>query len=309
MQALSQGTEAHGGAVAVSPFVRPASGLVRDITAWQVFGFNVMNANVGIGLVWLTLLGPGLYPGANLYLAVLLAFVGILPLNLLYVRLAVAFPRSGGDYVSISRTLSPALGFAVNAAAMAYFCLFVGLGGLYTVQYGLTPLARVAAAFTGSAWAAHLADRLGTPTGTFLVSLAVLAVYAAAHDQGRQALLPRAERGLRGGHGRAGGRRDRRPAALASRRPRPHRRRPGPHPRRPDHGARRRPGARVLVVGHAARRHLALDRLRGLLLLGLHRRRGAAPGAHPGDRRARLADLGAGLAARRDLRPQPPVRR
>jgi amino acid transporter len=158
--------------------VRPASGLVREITAWQVFGFNVMNANIGIGLVWLTLLGPGLYPGANLYLAVLLAFVGVLPLNLLYVRLAVAFPRSGGDYVSISRTLSPALGFAVNAAAMAYFCLFVGLGGLYTVQYGLTPLARVWAAYSGARGARHLADRLGTPTGTFLVSLAVLAAYA-----------------------------------------------------------------------------------------------------------------------------------
>ncbi len=162
----------------VSPFVRPASGLVREITAWQVFGFNVMNANIGIGLVWLTLLGPGLYPGANLYLAVLLAFLGILPLILLYVRLAVAFPRSGGDYVSISRTLSPALGFAVNAAAMAYFCLFVGLGGLYTVQYGLTPLARVWAAYTGAPWARHLADRLATPTGTFLVSLAVLGIYA-----------------------------------------------------------------------------------------------------------------------------------
>ena len=176
MQALSH--KPTQGTSPVSPFVRPASGLVREITAWQVFGFNVMNANIGIGLVWLTLLGPGLYPGANLYLAVLLAFVGILPLNLLYVRLAVAFPRSGGDYVSISRTLSPALGFAVNAAAMAYFCLFVGLGGLYTVQYGLTPLARVWAAYSGASWARHLAERLGTPTGTFLVSLAVLAAYA-----------------------------------------------------------------------------------------------------------------------------------
>ncbi len=182
MQTLSH--KRPGTSSPVSPFVRPASGLVREITAWQVFGFNVMNANIGIGLVWLTLLGPGLYPGANLYLAVLLAFVGILPLNLLYVRLAVVFPRSGGDYVSISRTLSPALGFAVNAAAMAYFCLFVGLGGLYTVQYGLTPLARVAAAYTGSPWARHLADRLATPTGTFVVSLAVLAVYAALMIRG-----------------------------------------------------------------------------------------------------------------------------
>jgi amino acid transporter len=113
MQSLPQ--KLPQGVPSVGPFARPASGLVREITAWQVFGFNVMNANIGIGLVWLTLLGPGLYPGANLYLAVLLAFVGILPLNFLYVRLAVAFPRSGGDYVSISRTLSPALGRARRA--------------------------------------------------------------------------------------------------------------------------------------------------------------------------------------------------
>jgi amino acid transporter len=166
------------GAPSVSSFVRPASGLVRAVTSWQVFGFNVMNANIGVGLVWLTVLGAGLYPGADLYLTVLLAFAGILPLMLLYVRLAAVFPRSGGDYVSISRTLSPALGFAVNAAAMAYFCLFVGLGGLYTVQYGLTPLAQVVAAVTGSAGAARLAADLGTANGTFLVSLAVLAAYA-----------------------------------------------------------------------------------------------------------------------------------
>jgi len=166
------------GAPSVSSFVRPASGLVRAVTSWQVFGFNVMNANIGVGLVWLTVLGAGLYPGADLYLTVLLAFAGILPLMLLYVRLAAVFPRSGGDYVSISRTLSPALGFAVNAAAMAYFCLFVGLGGLYTVQYGLTPLAQVVAAVTGSAGAARLAADLATANGTFLVSLAVLAAYA-----------------------------------------------------------------------------------------------------------------------------------
>ena len=292
----------------VAPFVRPASGLVREITAWQVFGFNVMNANIGIGLVWLTLLGPGLYPGANLYLAVLLAFAGILPLNFLYVRLAVAFPRSGGDYVSISRTLSPALGFAVNAAAMAYFCLFVGLGGLYTVQYGLTPLARVWAAYSGDAWALHLADRLATPTGTFLVSLAVLLAYAllmigggklyfraqsAAFVLGTAALAVVVAAGLLLSRRRGLAHIDGALARLGA---------------GPCGAAGRRPGRRLFVVGHAARRHLAVDRLRGLLLLSLHRRRGAPPGAHPGARRVRFADLGPGLAARRHVRPQPSVR-
>ena len=45
MQALSLEPPAAAQRSAVSPFARQASGLVREITSWQVFGFNVMNAN------------------------------------------------------------------------------------------------------------------------------------------------------------------------------------------------------------------------------------------------------------------------
>lgn len=159
-------------------YSRQASGLVRDVSAWNVLAFNIMNGNVGVGLVWVLLLGAGLYPGANLYLSIVIAFLAILPLNFLYARLSGFYARSGGDYTYMTRVLHPAVGFAINLAAMVYFAMFVGVGGLYTVQYGLAPLAGVWAADSGNATLAHAASWLGTTSGELVVSLVVLAAWA-----------------------------------------------------------------------------------------------------------------------------------
>ena len=71
----------------------------------------------------------------------MIAFAGMLPINLLYVRLASAYPRSGGDYVYHVADSSPAAGFRDQLPPpWRTSRLFVGVGGLYTVQYGLAPL-------------------------------------------------------------------------------------------------------------------------------------------------------------------------
>jgi APA family basic amino acid/polyamine antiporter len=175
----SPGIRLDGKTATPDAFFRSASGLVREVSPWHVLAFNVMNGNVGVGLIWVLLLGAGLYPGANLYLSIVIAFVGILPLNMLYARLGGFYARSGGDYTYMTRILHPAVGFAINLAAMVYFALFVGVGGLYTVQYGLAPLASVWAADTGNATAAHAASWLSTTNGELAVSLIVLAAWAA----------------------------------------------------------------------------------------------------------------------------------
>jgi APA family basic amino acid/polyamine antiporter len=167
------------GSAAPTLFTRRASGLVREVSAWNTLAFNVMDGNIGVGLVWVLFLGAGLYPGANLYLAIGIAYLGILPLNVLYTRLSSIYARSGGDYTYMTRLLHPSLGFAVNLAAMVYFTMFVGVGGLYTVEYGLTPLLRVWAADSGNATLSQVSTWLGGTTGTLLVSLLILAAFAA----------------------------------------------------------------------------------------------------------------------------------
>ena len=274
-------------------FSRQASGLVREVSVWNTLAFNVMDGNIGVGLVWVLLLGAGLYPGANLYLAIAIAYLGILPLNVLYARLSAVYARSGGDYTYMTRLLHPSVGFAINVAAMVYFTMFVGVGGLYTVEYGLAPMLRVWAAGTGNETLTRASVWLSGTGGTLLVSLLILAAFAALLIVGGRrrffrvqsvsfivgmaalvaivlvALVALAHDGAR-----------------ADRRDLEERRRRGAEP------ARLRRPRPLLLVGDAARRDLALDHLPRLLLLGLHRRRGEAAAAHAGDRHPREHDLG-----------------
>jgi amino acid transporter len=175
----SRRSRRESGSAAPGAFGRQASGLVREVSAWNTLAFNVMDGNIGVGLVWVLLLGAGLYPGANLYLAIAIAYLGILPLNVLYARLSSIYARSGGDYTYMTRLLHPSVGFAVNLAVMVYFTMFVGVGGLYTVEYGLAPLLRVWAAGTQNAALSRASAWLSGTSGTLLVSLLILAAFAA----------------------------------------------------------------------------------------------------------------------------------
>jgi basic amino acid/polyamine antiporter, APA family len=162
---------------APTSFKRKASGLMRSARARDVFSFNVLNLNIGIGVIWVLWLGPSLYPGANLYLSILLALLSAIPIAWMYAWFSSIYPRSGGDYVYVSRSLKPAVGFAVNFALCAYLTLFVGIAGLYTGQYGLGPMLTVAGASTKNSSLASAGDWLTHGTGAFLIALVVLVVY------------------------------------------------------------------------------------------------------------------------------------
>src|SRR3954464_15688425 len=95
---LSGGTEA---------FARKATGLRREASARDVFIYNTNNQNIGIGVAFMVLLIPPLYAGASMVTAPILAGLLALPMAGVYAYFASAMPRSGGDYVYISRTLHP----------------------------------------------------------------------------------------------------------------------------------------------------------------------------------------------------------
>jgi amino acid transporter len=123
-------------------FARKATGLRREASARDVFIYNTNNQNVGIGVAFMVLLIPPLYAGASMVTATVLAGLLALPMAGVYAYFASAMPRSGGDYVYISRTLHPYLGFLSSWNWVVWLVTYTGIPAAYLAQYGLSGLFR-----------------------------------------------------------------------------------------------------------------------------------------------------------------------
>ena len=101
-----------------SIFVRQSSGLVREASVIDALIFNaVFSAPVGATLAFGIFYALGTSPGADLVLALVIAFLVNIPVCIMMSMMASAMPRVGGDYVWISRILHPAVAVFSNLSA------------------------------------------------------------------------------------------------------------------------------------------------------------------------------------------------
>ncbi len=155
-------------------FVRRATGLIREASALDATIYNLIWASIPIALVLVFLYGPAFYTNANLYVGTIAAAVLALPIALLYAFLASAMPRSGADYVWVSRTIHPALGFMSNLSFNFWVTYFIGVYATLLGTWGLSSVFRVLAAYTGRAGFLDVADFFVTEWGVFLLGCALV---------------------------------------------------------------------------------------------------------------------------------------
>lgn len=110
-EATVTGTEA-AGEEASGLFARKSTGLVSEVSPLDAVLFNFTAAgNVGLALAFSVGIGLAIFPAGSLLGALFI----VTPIALAYLiaaaLLTAAMPRSGGDYVFVSRILHPALGF------------------------------------------------------------------------------------------------------------------------------------------------------------------------------------------------------
>ncbi|QGA53321.1 amino acid permease [Sulfolobus sp. E5-1-F] len=98
-------------------FVRETSGLVKKVSLLDATMLNV--ANMGAGLATFIGISPYIVKGAVLWIASILTFLFTLPLVFLYTYFISKIPRTGGDYVWLSRKLNGPLG-AIMGIALAF---------------------------------------------------------------------------------------------------------------------------------------------------------------------------------------------
>lgn len=119
-------------------FARRATGLVRESGLLNTAAFNLLNVTVAYAILYPALFAWQ-FPGANLVLGGVIAVAAFVPLALVYALVVAAMPRSGSDYVFVSRTFHPAVGFVVALVFMVWVTFWSGLGINLFFTVGLAP--------------------------------------------------------------------------------------------------------------------------------------------------------------------------
>jgi amino acid transporter len=105
--------------------VRKASGLVRVVSKFDALMMCIAAISVGCGQAFLNEVTAA-SPGVDLVLWLFLGFLICMPHALLYGQIGALTARSGGDYILVSRTLRPDLGFAMSFVFMTGAALVLG---------------------------------------------------------------------------------------------------------------------------------------------------------------------------------------
>jgi len=151
-------------------FTRKASGLVRVMSPYSAFVYNILT--MGLIFPWTYLWAPGALPGGRLVWGILLAMLIEIPIAYVYVWLSTALPRSGGDYVFQSRVFGGGLAFTVVMSGFVIWILqWVALSGWLVSYLGFAPLFLGLGATLGNASLSNLGVWFTTPTGIVIVSI------------------------------------------------------------------------------------------------------------------------------------------
>jgi amino acid transporter len=118
-------------------FVRESTGLVKNVSFLDSIAMNMSNMSVGalLGSIGITALLPMFFAeqsmaGVNLVLLSVIAFVFTFPQIVIYTFISRRYPRSGGDYVFVSRNLGGPIGsiasfMGYTVETTAYLALIV----------------------------------------------------------------------------------------------------------------------------------------------------------------------------------------
>jgi APA family basic amino acid/polyamine antiporter len=155
-------------------FSRSASGLIRVAGTWDVFIYNVGLVSIGIAIAFNQYYGPSLYPGAMVWVSTLLAALGMVAAATTFYFWSVIFPRSGGVYVSLSRSTHPSLAFVFSVVETMVLLYYGALAASLIVTVGLSSFFATVGSIGGSDTLVRWAADVAKPAGIFWIGTAIL---------------------------------------------------------------------------------------------------------------------------------------
>ena len=160
-------------------YVRRATGLVRAFSWKDMYILNTFGLNIGIVLSLTILTGASVFPGSNMALAVTFGMILCIFNGLTYGLMSAALPRSGGEFVWLSYTVHPMVGFVTNWALVLVFCFAAGLYSALTASFGMSASFASLGVIMNVPWLVQWGTAASTPNimyalGTMFIVISVV---------------------------------------------------------------------------------------------------------------------------------------
>jgi basic amino acid/polyamine antiporter, APA family len=120
-------------------YARKATGLVREVSPFSTFVFNMAGQPTSVFLAISIFLFLGVFTGGSIWLGFAMALVTALAISVCYGLFASAIPRSGGDYVLVGRVTHPVIGLVSSFFWTSGVILSIAFIALAFVTVALGP--------------------------------------------------------------------------------------------------------------------------------------------------------------------------
>jgi amino acid transporter len=120
-------------------FAREATGLVRSISPYSAVVFCIANTGYLFFLFFAITVAPGLGTETDLLGGAILATIATIFITFVWYYFVLIAPRTGGDYVWLTRWLHPLIGFISTVVGVVFVeMLYIGLTGVTIQSTGLS---------------------------------------------------------------------------------------------------------------------------------------------------------------------------
>lgn len=170
-------------------FLRQASGLIRTVNPRDVFIYNMGLVNIGIGLATMMLLGPAYYAGTSIWVSCVIVGAFCVIQALTYWHFSSIMPRTGGEYVYISRSLHPSLGFAMSLSMSLWLLSYSAWSAKAFADQGLQSLFGDLGQTYNNSTLLSVAHWVGGQSGSFIVAIVMIGFAAWLLTRGMRSYL------------------------------------------------------------------------------------------------------------------------
>jgi len=154
-------------------FVRESSGLRKEVSALDAIMLNLGNMSAGVALY--TGISPYITAGGVIWIAAIIGLLLTLPQATMYTLLSYKIPRTGGDYVWISRLFNGPLGFIAAFALMIESTAFFALVAYFFASAVGTVLSTIGT-MDGISSLVKLSNTLSQPLYSYLLGALLFGV-------------------------------------------------------------------------------------------------------------------------------------